>query len=110
MPVRLHEHDGKGAQCSSFHASGWAQLVAQGVAPTFIPALMLAFCVTLECLTQPRYPSDWDDNDWLPHKCMSLPIVPAECYGELGVIKDLMGLLLCFVFAGVHGALPQASW
>lgn len=71
---------------------------------------MLAFCVTLDYPTQPCYPSDWDDNDGLPHQYMSLPIVPAECYGALGVIKDLMGLLLCFVLARVHGALPQASW
>lgn len=36
------------------------------------------------------------------------PTVPAECYGAVGVIKNLM--FLCFVFAGARGALPQASW
>jgi len=38
------------------------------------------------------------------------PIVPAECYGAAGVIKDLMELFLCFAFVKVQGALPQASW
>lgn len=40
----------------------------------------------------------------------SRPIVPAECCGAVGVIKDLMELFLCFAFARVHGVLPQASW
>lgn len=38
------------------------------------------------------------------------PTVPAERYGAVRVIKDLMGLSLCFVFAGASGALPQAFW
>lgn len=37
------------------------------------------------------------------------PIAPAECYGAVGVIKNLMEFL-CFVFARVHRALPQESW
>lgn len=44
------------------------------------------------------------------YKFASGPLVPAECYGVVGVIKDLMELFLCFAFARVRGALPQASW
>lgn len=37
------------------------------------------------------------------------PVVPAECYEVVGIIKDLMELFLCFAFARLHGALPQVS-
>lgn len=70
--------------------------------------------MTLDYSAQLLYLSDWDNNDWLPHK-RSLQvhlraIVPAECYRVVGFIEDLMELFLCFPFARVDEASPQVSW